>query len=82
MKQVFVLFRTVNGTKEIKGVYLEKHKAAGQQVYEILKENQEPESKVEYSYEAVKLFQPPARAKKESAKSNGRVKAGSVKVEA
>lgn len=73
MKQVFILFKTdAEGKKEIKGIYLERHKAVGENVYNILKDNQESDSKVVYSYEPQNVYQPAAKAKKAKASSNGR----------
>lgn len=83
MKQVFILFKTgVDGVKQIKEIYLEKDKAQGELIFNILKDNQDSDSKVVYSFEGTNVYSRPAKIKKTGAKSsngNGRTKVGQTK---
>lgn len=83
MKQVFILFKTdANNVKSIKEIYLAKDKAQGEFICKILTNNQDPGSKIVYSFEAQDVYQRAARVKKtttaKTGSSNGRSKVGKV----
>ncbi len=81
MKQVFILFRTENGKKEIKNVYSQKDEQKGNDTLQILKDNLSS-TDVTFSLEAFPLFEGAKKKAKGAAtktgSSNGRSKVGKV----
>ena len=82
MKQVFILFRTENGKKEIKNVYSQKDEQKGNDTLQILKDNLSS-TDVTFSLEPFPLFEGAKKKAKGTAtaktgSSNGRSKVGKV----
>lgn len=84
MKQIFILFKQdANNVKSIKEIYLAKDKAQGEFVCKILTDNQDPDSKIVYSFEAQDVYQRAARVKKtttvKTGSSKGRMQVATTK---
>lgn len=85
MKQVFILFRTENGKKEIKNVYSQKDEQKGNDTLQILKDNLSS-TDVTFSLEAFPLFEGAKKkskgsgaAKSSIANRNGRMNVATTK---